>query len=61
MSSRGIICREPDGICEFCKKKDELRPYGPNGENICFACAMKDKETAKKRFAQHALGKDFDA
>src|SRR4030095_6267735 len=30
-----------DGKCEMCGKQDELRPYGPNNENICFDCAMK--------------------
>ena len=41
-----------DRICELCGKKDELRPYGPNGENICFDCGMKDKATTAKQFAK---------
>lgn len=61
MSKRGVIETTPPGICEFCKKKQELRPYGPNGENVCFDCAMKDEETTKRRFRQHVLGEDFDA
>jgi hypothetical protein len=36
--------------CESCGKKAELRPYGPNGESICFACGMKDEETTMKKF-----------
>ena len=36
--------------CELCGKEDELRPYGPNGEWICFSCGMKDEETTKARF-----------
>jgi hypothetical protein len=43
---------EFDGICEFCGKSDELRPFGPNNENICFDCMMKDEETAKKKFRE---------
>ncbi len=40
------------GKCELCGKKDELRPYGPNHENICFECGMKNKELTKKRFTK---------
>lgn len=38
---------EPDDECELCGKVDELRPYGPNGERICYECGMKNKETTK--------------
>lgn len=61
MSGRGYIAPEPPAVCEFCQAHDELRPYGPNGENICFDCAMKDEETAMRRFRQHVLGEGFDA
>jgi len=43
-----IIEAEPDGICEYCGKKDELRPYGKNGERICFDCGQKDLKTTEK-------------
>ena len=39
-----------DGICAFCGKPDELRPYGPNNESICFDCAMKDEATTLRKF-----------
>jgi hypothetical protein len=42
--------------CTFCGKTDELRPYGPNDEMICFDCAMKDEATAKRK--QQALFKN---
>ena len=45
-----IIEEEKEGKCELCGKKAELRPYGPNGERICFECGMKDKETTDKMF-----------
>ena len=45
-----LICEEPDGTCEFCGATDELRPYGPNGENVCFDCAMKDEAAAARQF-----------
>jgi hypothetical protein len=38
--------------CEDCGKVDELRPYGKNGANVCFDCAMKDEANAAKMFAQ---------
>jgi hypothetical protein len=41
-----------DGKCEMCGKQDELRPYGPNNENICFDCAMKDEPTARAKFRE---------
>lgn len=43
-----IIEATPPAKCELCGKEDELRPYGPNGENICFDCGMKDEKTTAK-------------
>ncbi|GAA4366771.1 hypothetical protein GCM10023185_38160 [Hymenobacter saemangeumensis] len=47
-----VIIGEPqeDAPCELCGKVAELRPYGPNGENICFECGMKDEETTSRKF-----------
>lgn len=56
MSGKGFISVEPDGKCELCGKIAELRPYGPRGERICFDCAMKDEETAKRQFSCYVLG-----
>lgn len=47
--------------CALCGEKAELRPYGPNGENICFACGMKDEATTGKRFMQTVFNEGFDA
>lgn len=47
-----FIKAEEPSVCEFCGKLEELRPYGPNKENICFDCAMKDPETTKKKFQE---------
>src|ERR1700737_226627 len=40
------------GKCEVWGKKDELRPYGRNHENICFKCGMKNKKLTRKRFTE---------
>lgn len=56
MSGRGFIAEEPIAACEMCGTIDELRPYGPNGERICFECGMKDEETTRKQFAKYVLG-----
>ena len=52
--------RTPDAQCELCHKVDELRPYGANGESICFDCGMKDEATTqaqiRKRFERLWLG-----
>ena len=51
-----IIEEEPDGKCELCGKVDELRPYGPRGERICYDCGMKDPVTTERRFGQVLFG-----
>jgi hypothetical protein len=61
MSGRGYIAETPPGVCDFCGKVDELRPYGPNGEDICFDCGMKDEATTAKRFQQVVLGECLDS
>lgn len=37
-------------VCEACGETAELRPYGKNGANVCFKCAMKDEQNAKELF-----------
>jgi len=43
-----VIYVEADSQCDLCGKIDELRPYGKNGECICYDCGMKDEETTEK-------------
>ena len=47
-----LIEPEPNGTCELCGKVAELRPYGPNGENICYTCGMKDEGITTKKFKE---------
>lgn len=59
MSGRGVIMQEPEQFCEMCGKLDECRPYGPNDEQICFDCAMKDDESktiAERKMAAYIFG-----
>lgn len=56
MSGRGYISAEAPAKCELCGKTDELRPYGPKGENICFACGMENEETTARQFRRYVLG-----
>lgn len=51
-----IIQPEEPQQCDLCGKVAELRPYGPNGECICFECGMKDEETTLKMFNKIAFG-----
>jgi hypothetical protein len=44
-----IITPEPDQQCDNCGKIAELRPYGPNGSCICFACGQLDSEGTDRR------------
>jgi len=60
MSGLGFIAVEPDGKCELCGEVGELRPYGPNGERICFACGMKDEKTTKRQFSKVVFGESTD-
>jgi hypothetical protein len=56
MSGRGFIAQQLDEVCEMCGKLDECRPYGPNNENICFDCGMKDEETTRKKMDAYIFG-----
>jgi len=58
MSGPGFIAPEPPGRCEMCGKRAELRPYGPNGANVCFDCGIKDEPTAARLFAKRVLGRE---
>lgn len=51
-----IIAPEDDDVCELCGKVDELRPYGPKGERICYECGMKNPETTKRQMGVKLFG-----
>ena len=50
-----IVGRTKHAKCEMCGKEEELRPYGPNGESVCFDCGMKDEEATKRQFSKRIL------
>jgi hypothetical protein len=50
IGNRLFIYEQKPAKCEMCGQIDELRPYGPKGENVCFDCAMKDEAVAAERF-----------
>lgn len=56
MSGPGRIERERPQQCDLCEKIAELRPYGPNGECVCFECGMKDEPAAERAFRGRVLG-----
>ena len=58
MSGRGFIAEETPQACQMCGFIAECRPYGPNDEEICFECAMKDKETTERKMAIYLFGED---
>jgi hypothetical protein len=58
MSGRGFIAEEVAQACEMCGVIAECRPYGPNDEQICFECAMKDEETTKKKMEAYIFGEE---
>ncbi len=60
MSGPGFIAEQPPEVCEMCGSVAECRPYGPNGETICFECAMTkvDESIVKKQMRKYILGID---
>lgn len=56
MSGLGIIQEESPQACTMCGVIDECRPYGPNDEEICFDCAMKDSVTTERKMAAYIFG-----
>ena len=53
-----IVMIEPqeDEMCELCGAEEETRPYGPNGEKICYECGMKNEEQTKKMLCHLMFG-----
>ena len=60
MSGRGFISAEPVQVCEMCGAIAECRPYGPNNEQICFDCGIKDEATTFKKMEQYIFGGEGD-
>ena len=53
-----VISEQEPEECEYCGKIAELRPYGENGANICFKCAMEDEKETEKQFQKILDGVD---
>lgn len=53
-----VIATEPAQQCDFCGQIRELRPYGPQGETICFPWAMLNEREALRQFARR-VGRDL--
>jgi hypothetical protein len=56
MSGRGYIAEELPQVCQLCGIIDECRPYGPNDEQICIECAMKNPETTERKMTAYLFG-----
>lgn len=56
MSGHGFIAPEAARRCELCGAVAETRPYGPNGERVCFPCGMKDEAAARRGAARYIFG-----
>lgn len=48
-----VIAVEPPSRCEQCGAIDETRPYGPNGERICFDCGRRDVKTTERQLRKY--------
>jgi hypothetical protein len=51
-----VLIETPPAKCELCGDVAELRPYGPRGENICWACAEKNPEARDRQIARILFG-----
>ena len=58
MSGPGFIAPEDEQYCELCGIIAECRPYGPNDEQICFDCAMKDEKTTEQKMMKYIFNID---
>lgn len=56
-----VIEAEPDFLCALCGKIAETRPYGPNGEEICFECGQKDIPTTERMMGIKLFGDNPNA
>lgn len=53
-----LIVAQPPGRCDLCGAVEETRPYGPDGENVCFGCGP-GSGPAGVAAAERALAKRF--
>lgn len=51
-----ILESEKPQQCDLCGKVAELRPYGPNGECICFECGMKNAAETARQMERRLFG-----
>ena len=58
MSGRGFIAAEKPQQCDLCGQIEELRPYGPNGEKICFTCGEKNPEATERMMHKYLFGSE---
>lgn len=56
MSGKGYIAAEAPRHCEMCNSFEECRPYGPQGEWVCFKCGMKDEAATKRAMNRYIYG-----
>jgi hypothetical protein len=54
-----VIVPEPDETCALCGRLRECRTAGPNGERVCYDCALKNPDAledyADKLFASRLV------
>lgn len=55
-----VICEEPEERCPRCGDVDELRPYGPGGQRLCFDCSSLFPEIRRVRCEALMDGRDPD-
>jgi hypothetical protein len=53
-----FIAPEPPQECKLCGQLDETRPYGPNGEEICYECGLKDPQTTRAQMRAYMFGEE---
>ena len=56
-----VIEAEEDGKCDLCGTAAETRPYGPNGEEVCHPCGMKDEAATRRAFHRFLDGRPVKA
>lgn len=59
MSEKDVIYAEAPQTCEECGKQAETRPYGKDGKEVCFDCAMKDPVEARRQAGHYLFGESL--
>jgi len=57
ITSFPIFGNTKKGNCQLCGEVEDLRPYGPNNEDICYECGKKNWTKVEEKMDEYFFGK----